>query len=92
MSEQPSFALFPNGTSFMVWSERNCDRCVKGPKPDTGQNLACPIENAIMMAAALDGTLLHCGATPMNKANEIARRLNWDGKEYLRHDCPEFCP
>lgn len=88
----PRYALFPNGTSFMIWSEMNCDRCVKGPKPDTTTNFACPIEDAIMRAAATDGTLLHGGHTPLNKADAIAKRLGWDGRTYLEHACPEFVP
>jgi hypothetical protein len=93
MIARPEFSLFPNGTSHMMWRERNCNRCVKGPKPDlVGHNRACPIEDAIAIASALDGSLLHCGETPINKANEIARRLNWNGQSYLEHDCPEFVP
>ena len=90
----PSFALFPNGTSFMVWADRNCDRCIKCF--DEANHLRglsdCDIENAIGMASATDGTLLHGGSTPINKANAIAQRLNWDGRGYLEHDCPEFVP
>lgn len=89
----PRFALFPNGTSFMMWMDRNCDRCVKGPKPGLiGANTACPIEDSIALASATDGTLLHGGHAPPNKADAIARRLNWDGQSYLEHDCPEFVP
>lgn len=92
-SELPRYAVFPNDTSFMMWNDRNCDRCVKGPKPDiVGRNMACPIEDAIALASALDGSLLHDGFTPPNKAAAIAARLNWDGKSYLEHDCPEFVP
>ena len=50
------------------------------------------IENAIGLASATDGTLLHGGHTPMNKADAIARRLNWDGQSYLTGACPEFVP
>lgn len=90
----PSFAIFPNGTSHMIWSERNCGRCVKrydSTKHANGRS-ECDIENAICFASATDGTLLHDGATPMNKADAIAKRLNWDGKSYLTNDCPEFVP
>lgn len=89
----PSFDIFPNGTSHMIWRERNCDRCIKGPKPEIeGHNEACPIEDAIAMAAATDGSLLHDGGTPLNKADSIAKRLNWDGESYLTNNCPEFVP
>lgn len=90
----PSFNVFPNGTSFMCWNERNCDRCVKRYDEDKhpkGRS-ECDIENAIALASATDGSLLHGGDTPMNKADAIAKRLNWDGQTYLEHDCPEFVP
>lgn len=90
----PDFSIFPNGTSHMMWTERNCDRCVKRydyEKHFNGRS-ECAIENAIALASATDGTLLHDGMTPMNKANSIAKRLNWDGESYLTHDCPEFVP
>jgi hypothetical protein len=88
------FAVFPNGTSFMVWSDHNCDRCVNGydeTKHAQGRS-ECDIENAIALSAATDGTLLHGGWTPMNKADAIAKRLKWDGRTYLEHDCPERVP
>lgn len=92
MSEQcPRFAVFPNGTSFMMWNERNCDVCVK--RYDASKHLSgfsdCDIENAIAIASATDGRLTHGGYTPINKADAIAKRLNWDGRTYLEHDCPE---
>lgn len=78
----------------MIWSERNCDRCIKryDEEKHVKGTSECDIENAIAMASALDGTLLHCGNTPINKADAVARRLNWDGQSYLTHDCPEFVP
>ena len=78
----------------MMWMERNCDQCVKRydeSKHSKGRS-ECDIENAIALASATDGSLLHSGHTPMNKANAIARRLNWDGESYLTHDCPERVP
>lgn len=77
-----------------MWNDRNCDRCVKQYDPDKhakGRS-GCDIENAIALSAATDGTLLHDGHTPLNKADAIAKRLNWDGQSYLQHDCPEFVP
>lgn len=70
------------------------ERCAKGydeAKYSNGKS-ECDIENAISRAGGTDGTLLHAGHTPMNKADAIARRLKWDGKSYLEHDCPEFVP
>lgn len=78
----------------MVWMDRNCDRCVKrfDPEKHASGRSECDLENAISLASATDGTLLHGGFTPPNKANAIARRLEWDGESYLEHDCPEFVP
>lgn len=94
MNSIPDFSLFPNGTGYRLWNERNCARCLKRfdeTKHLTGAS-ECDIETAIALASALDGTLLHCGQTPVNKADAIARRLHWDGRSYLQHDCPEFVP
>jgi len=94
IKEPPRYALFPNGTSFMCWMDRNCDRCIKGydeKKHHKGRS-DCDIENNIAIASGSDGTLTHGGYTPLNKADAIARRLNWDGVTYLEHDCPEFVP
>lgn len=91
MTKLPRFALFPNGTSFMFWNERNCDRCVKGYDAEKRRS-KCDIEIAIALSSATDGTLLHGGHTPVNKADAIARRMNWTGQSYLEHDCPEFVP
>jgi hypothetical protein len=87
----PCFDVFPNGTSHMMWMERNCDQCVKryDEAKHTKGRSECDIENAIALASATDGSLLHSGHTPMNKADAIAKRLNWDGESYLTHDCPE---
>ena len=93
-SQFPRFSIFPNGTGHMIWMSRNCDDCIKRFDPEKHMNgfSGCAIENAISMAAASDGTLLHGGLTAPNKANAIARRLNWDGESYLENNCPEFVP
>jgi hypothetical protein len=89
--ENPRFAVFPNGTSYMMWMDQNCDRCVKcydeRKHPDGRSD--CDIENAIAIAAATDGTLLHDGMTPMNKADAIAKRLNCPHNVAKRIECGE---
>jgi len=70
---------FPNGTAFMVWTERNCDRCWKAKVSELTQRSRCPIENAIARGAISDGTI----------PQRIAKRLGWDGKTYLETDCQE---
>lgn len=91
------YAVFPNGTSYMCWMDRNCDRCRKGPGPavangetDNGLNPLCAIESAIALSSVVDGTL--CDRAGIPPASEIMRRLNWDGQSYLEHDCPEIAP
>lgn len=87
---KPTYDLFPNGTSYMIWESRNCGRCWKGPTKDqVGRNTKCCIETAIALASASDGTLLHDGTTSEKKAAVIAARLKWDGQSYLGTDCPE---
>lgn len=90
----PRFRVFPNGSSWMDWMAMNCDRCVKrfDPEKHHGANSPCDLENSIALASATDGTLLHGGYTPINKADAVARRLNWDGRSYLENKCPEFVP
>ena len=86
----PSWSLFPNGTSFMIWHERNCSRCWKCPKAEhSGHNRKCAIENAIALAACTDGSLLHDGERTQAEAKAIGDRLGWDGTNYLESDCPE---
>lgn len=94
MRDTPRFAVFPNGTSLMCWMDQNCDRCVKryDEAKHTKGRSDCDIENAIALASATDGRLTHAGHTPLNKADAIAKRLNWDGQSYLETDCPEFVP
>jgi len=86
----PDYMLFPNGTSHMIWTGRNCDRCWKRmPSEGQGRNTKCCIETAIAIASITDGSLLHDNTTSPKKAAAIAARLNWDGKTYLETDCPE---
>lgn len=88
----PDYSLFPNGTSHMIWREQNCDQCIKRyveSKMAGGVNDQCPIEHAIALAAATDGSLFAGGIIPHNKAAALAARLNWDGESYLEHGCQE---
>lgn len=88
MSE-PSYTVFPNGSSFMDWNARNCDRCWKSHVTEATGKSRCAIENAIAYGAASDGTLLGGGLRTPAMAARIAKRLGWDGDEYLETDCPE---
>ena len=53
------YPLFSNGTEFMLWQSRNCDRCVKAVhvSPDTWKlpKYRCAIQNHIELAAVTDG-------------------------------------
>ena len=83
------FSLFPNGTSFMCWMDANCDRCWKGVVSNKTGKSRCAIENAIALASGTDGSLMHGGGTPPEKAAKVAARLGWDGVSYLENNCPE---
>ena len=81
MSAKPEarFVPFANGTSFMVWYQRNCDRCWKSKVNEATGKSQCAIENAISRGSVSDGRI-----KPL-----IAKRLNWDGSGYLETDCAE---
>lgn len=86
----PRYRLFPNGTAFMVWTERNCDGCTKRmPHDGAGENPKCNIETAIALGAVTDGTLRLDGRRSADECAKLAERLKWDGKGYLESDCPE---
>jgi hypothetical protein len=83
------WSIFPNGTSFMMWLDQNCDRCRKGDLSKLakdGSNPLCEIETEISLSSVLDGKLRP------EKRETIGPRLKWDGHTYLKHDCPEFEP
>ena len=86
---QPTFEVFPNGTSFMVWYGRNCDRCWKSKVNEATGKSHCAIEYAIAVGSVSDGTLLAEGMRTTAQAKRIADRLGWDGISYLETDCPE---
>lgn len=51
--------LFSNGTEFMWWQERNCERCAKAVFYDEKNNrmpkYRCAVQNHIEFAAVTDG-------------------------------------
>jgi hypothetical protein len=51
--------LFSNGTEFMVWLSRNCDKCVKAvfydEKKDYYPKYRCAVQKHIEEAAITDG-------------------------------------
>jgi hypothetical protein len=72
----PSFRVFPNGSSFMCWYERNCDRCKKRPEPgQDGENPLCDLESAIALASCLDGKLTLDGTKSPEEAAALAAGL-----------------
>ena len=54
-----SYRLFSNGTEYMSWIERNCDRCVKSvfpnEKTDKLPKYRCAVQRNIDMALFKDG-------------------------------------
>lgn len=53
------YTLFSNGTEFELWTEHNCDKCVKAShyneKTDTYPKYRCAIQKHIDMAFIGDG-------------------------------------
>lgn len=53
------YRLFSNGTEFMAWQERNCEKCVKAvfydEKKDRYPNYRCAIQKHIEESAVTDG-------------------------------------
>jgi hypothetical protein len=64
--------LFSNGTEFMVWQTRNCERCVKAvwynEKKGMQPKYRCKIQNEIELAAVTDGTGSKRAANATHKA------------------------
>ena len=62
------YTLFSNGTEFMWWQSRNCERCVKAvwynEKTDTYPQHRCAIQRDIEFAAVGDG----CGSKRTSEA------------------------
>jgi len=71
---------FSNGTEYVIWLDRNCDRCRKQYDPATGE-APCDIEESLSVACLTDGKI----------SAEMARRsglnIRWD-----RPQCHEFEP
>ena len=63
------YPLFSNGTEFMWWQSRNCERCVKAVwynvKTDTYPQHRCAIQRDIEFAAVDDGC---CGSKRASEA------------------------
>ena len=57
--EYKKYPLFSNGTEFMLWTGRNCDRCIKAvfynEKKDFYPKYKCRIQEHIEMACIGDG-------------------------------------
>ena len=88
-AEPVRFAVFPNGTSHMIWRDHNCDRCWKSRVNEKTGKSRCAIEYAIALASVTDGTFLADGSRTPKHAARLAKRLEWDGVSYLGNDCPE---
>ena len=59
MKNQKKFPLFSNGTEFMLWQGRNCDRCIKAvfynEKKDIYPKYKCRVQEHIDIACITDG-------------------------------------
>lgn len=59
MAKDKRYPLFSNGTEFMMWTARNCEKCVKAvfydEKKDRWPKYRCAIQAHIEEAAVTDG-------------------------------------
>lgn len=67
---------FSNGTEYMMWRERNCDRCKKDVEIKGNDYIThCDIEEAISLGAVTDGEV----------PDDIYKRMGLENS----WDCPE---
>lgn len=59
MKESKLYPAFSNGTEFMWWQGRNCDRCVKASRYDAKRDdytkYRCQVQHDIELASVTDG-------------------------------------
>lgn len=57
--DKEQYMLFSNGTEFMIWQARNCEKCVKAvfynQKTDTHPKYRCAVQKHIEEACIGDG-------------------------------------
>lgn len=79
------YPLFSNGREFMMWQERNCERCVKAvfynEKKDIYPKYRCKIQEHIEFASVCDGTgnkrdyeATHSAVCPQIKIEKVMKR------------------
>lgn len=74
-----SIRPFSNGTQYIDWQIRNCDRCKKACT-DSGNSPICPIKKALALASWGDGTI----------SDELGKRMGYEpGNPRYTWDCPE---
>ena len=82
MSEQ-RVSPFANGSEYMIWTELNCERCIKLMTYD--DNPQCEINYHLSEAAFDDGTIPHEIAQRMGRldhpVNEIFQCHEFEAKE-----------
>ena len=97
MSEQQR--PFSNGSEFLDWLARNCDRCDKGMRVDEWGDPAecpCPIEEALHSPNE-DGYIEPEIAARMGYPEHAyhtsgVRYYTWDCPERVQADMPEYAP
>lgn len=86
--ENKTYQLFSNGTEYMLWVERNCDRCVKAvfpnEKTDKIPKYRCAVQRNIDMALFADG----CGDKRTHDAvrYSVCPYLQTERKTYKRKE------
>ena len=72
---------FSNGTEFMIWRDKNCDRCEKANTETADRTKTCPMEYDIALASVTDGSI----------PKESAERVGCNYEPYFHlTDCKEI--
>lgn len=91
MNNNRPYRPFSNASEFMIWTDRNCDKCVKGPSSCLeGPNTKCDIENSLVLASLCGGSINDDIMGGEVKAKEIAERLGWTNESEFPSRCLEF--
>ena len=73
MKEKSKYPPFSNGTEFMVWADRNCDRCVKA-------------SHLLEMKAGREYTKFRCSVQKEILLDEYVSKRTYDICQ--KRDCP----
>lgn len=76
MKAKSEYTPFSNGTEFMVWTARNCDRCVKASHKYTA--FRCAVQKEIIFASAFSDEYVS------KRTYEICQKLDCPNRQETR--------